>query len=758
MSVSIGLPIANAQGFFYQTVPVQSAPQQEQLDAIAMGTLPSNGDAERHLTQEIHLGEDGLVVFDPRTTQTMLYVSRAHMAHFGIGNAPQPQNGQNRQALVLVASSPEAEGVWLAHVITAAPEMLEHIKRQGARLLKDFQGLENAHNTVLQEGATAEIVLQRGITGYGFTFSTNTDTYLQGINHYVSSVDAGGAAFHAGLRAGHRLIALNGRNLTNLSHEVVINLIASFVGDIPGFSLTIMGANALILSSLRRKHRTLPLGTAGGHTQMAHDALSGYAAEDTRERALADFKRAGTTVEKMVDPSEELLGPIAWHNLKPAIETFKKNFKVPKFSPEFDIAKEGREVQDLGHFKNENRVVCVAVCNDVVVVTEWTNNSGSYLLVSQPALRATVNAKITIHGNSFILFVTKKKTFHCEATSSLEANEWVQLLTNPDVSPTKPVGPGAPFQDAGASNNASSAKRRGKGQGGEGGGNSGGTSDAGADAAAAESAAAEAESAAAAEAEAARLKAAEEKAAAEEAAKAAAKAKAKAAADLKAKREAQGAAAAAAYSYSPEKGLDANVSKGMGVDQTDPASPPREESQRHSPSDASTRYGVRARGDVNSPKRKVMTRMDVLNRSTYGNTGDDAADRRNDAVNSNQLPIATEIAVRGRKGSFAFINGYYIVVNRNDSTGRPAYRHMTVQVSYPGHPGEELPLYLYYLESGNGEGWVVGPRLHSTYVLGFVSDTAMRPDMIPTSPWTFPENAGNTSSEQDSNVQILKAS
>ena len=79
------------------------------------------------------------------------------MAHFGIGNAPQPQNGQNRQALVLVASSPEAEGVWLAHVITAAPEMLEHIKRQGARLLKDFQGLENVSNST--NSATLRLLL-----------------------------------------------------------------------------------------------------------------------------------------------------------------------------------------------------------------------------------------------------------------------------------------------------------------------------------------------------------------------------------------------------------------------------------------------------------------------------------------------------------------------------------------------------------------------------------------------------------------------
>ena len=178
------------------------------------------------MTQEIHLGEDGFVVFDPRTTQTMLYVSRyahparvdgaivvfssapltvvchinglpllfspfspflppflflfpllpfshsqilslgslyllvflssllvhssclhwqcsAHMAHFGIASAPDPPREPNRQALVLVASSPEHEGQWLAHVIAAAPDMLEHIKRQGARLLKDFQSLEN---------------------------------------------------------------------------------------------------------------------------------------------------------------------------------------------------------------------------------------------------------------------------------------------------------------------------------------------------------------------------------------------------------------------------------------------------------------------------------------------------------------------------------------------------------------------------------------------------------------------------------------
>lgn len=301
--------------------------------------------------------KDGLVVFDPRTTQTLLYVSRAHMAHFGIGNAPTRQHQDpNGRAIVLVAASPETEGVWLAHVISAAPTMIEHLKKQGARLLKDFQGLENAHNTVLGEAETAEIVLQRGITGYGFTFSTNTDTYLQGINHYVSSVDAGGAAFHAGLRAGHRLVALNGRNLTNLSHEVVINLIASFVGDSPGFTLTIMGANPLILSSLRRKHRTLPLGQPGkvvlakegvnGYGKAAnygdYGQVSGTTADETMERALAEFKKAGTVVEKALDPAEKLLGPIAWHDLKPAIDTFKKNFKVPNWAPAFDINGDGK--------------------------------------------------------------------------------------------------------------------------------------------------------------------------------------------------------------------------------------------------------------------------------------------------------------------------------------------------------------------------------------------------------------------------------
>jgi hypothetical protein len=152
-------------------------------------------------------------------------------------------------------------------------------------------------------------------------FSTNTDAYLEGINHYVSSVDMGGAAHQAGLRAGHRLVTMDGRNLTNLTHDVVINLISS-VPSAKAVSLVIMGANELILSSMRQKHRTLPLASAS--TSMAREALSGVQPSESRSRALAQFKDHTTIVEVKKDNAAAMLGPIPWH----ALLLFRQKFTL----------------------------------------------------------------------------------------------------------------------------------------------------------------------------------------------------------------------------------------------------------------------------------------------------------------------------------------------------------------------------------------------------------------------------------------------
>lgn len=58
--------------------------------------------------------------------------------------------------------------------------------------------------------------------GLGFSFSTHTENYLDGINHYVTSVADGGSAFGAGLKVGARLLTISGANAQNLPHEVYV--------------------------------------------------------------------------------------------------------------------------------------------------------------------------------------------------------------------------------------------------------------------------------------------------------------------------------------------------------------------------------------------------------------------------------------------------------------------------------------------------------------------------------------------------------
>jgi hypothetical protein len=64
--------------------------------------------------------------------------------------------------------------------------------QEGLRLLTANTSASNSHTEKLGEDDHAEVFMERGPTGYGFMFSTNTKEYKQGIVHYVSLVDAGG--------------------------------------------------------------------------------------------------------------------------------------------------------------------------------------------------------------------------------------------------------------------------------------------------------------------------------------------------------------------------------------------------------------------------------------------------------------------------------------------------------------------------------------------------------------------------------------
>ena len=60
------------------------------------------------------------------------------------------------------------------------------------RLLKANTIANNVQTEALGEEEHTEIFLERGPTGYGFMFSTNTKEFKEGIVHFVSLVDPGG--------------------------------------------------------------------------------------------------------------------------------------------------------------------------------------------------------------------------------------------------------------------------------------------------------------------------------------------------------------------------------------------------------------------------------------------------------------------------------------------------------------------------------------------------------------------------------------
>ena len=134
--------------------------------------------------------------------------------------------------------------------------------------------------------------------------------------------------------------------------------------------------------------------------------------------------------------TDTILKPIAWHDLDDAIIQFKNKFVVPEWAPVYDI--NDHHVEDIGHFINRKgnqiRTIALVVCDDDLLVTEWTRNS-TYLLVAKPTPRSLVTVKKTREPHIFILYLEDPKTFFVlEASSGLEASEWVQKLTyDPDA-------------------------------------------------------------------------------------------------------------------------------------------------------------------------------------------------------------------------------------------------------------------------------------------------------------------------------------
>ena len=80
--------------------------------------LPNNGSTS-HLGEEFHMGIDGLCVFDPRTRDTQLFVSRTHLGDFQVGSRAYIfSDNSDGKALVVVSYEPQdPENQWIAHVL-----------------------------------------------------------------------------------------------------------------------------------------------------------------------------------------------------------------------------------------------------------------------------------------------------------------------------------------------------------------------------------------------------------------------------------------------------------------------------------------------------------------------------------------------------------------------------------------------------------------------------------------------------------------
>ena len=69
------------------------------------------------------------------------------------------------------------------------------------------------------------VKVYKGPRGFGFNLSSSTAEMPFGMCHYVSKIDAGGAAEDAGLLVGHRIVEVEGVPVKDVSHLQLIGSI-----------------------------------------------------------------------------------------------------------------------------------------------------------------------------------------------------------------------------------------------------------------------------------------------------------------------------------------------------------------------------------------------------------------------------------------------------------------------------------------------------------------------------------------------------
>eukprot|EP00039_Didymoeca_costata_P020462 m.341329 g.341329 ORF g.341329 m.341329 type:complete len:726 (-) comp20015_c0_seq1:103-2280(-) len=723
MSVSIGLPLANAQGVYLGSKQVSPTEIETSLPEVVNSAAV--GLRVEVLDQELHLGEDGLVVHDPRTQSTSLFLSRLHIAEFKVTSI---DRYPDMAALTIAAldsredtlGHPNAGAIWIVHVILMNPTMAERVETLGNATIRKKAAIEAGMDGLrLGEDQEMTITLERGLNGYGFVFSTNQDQYVEGVNHYVSSVENEGAAHNAGLRAGHRIVGVNGRQISNFSHEMVLRLIASFAG-MNRLSLVIKGANDVIKDSLRKKNRVLSLSN-----QMP---LSNSMPSPRKElfKPIPAVLEPFTIVEKQTRPEKALLAPVSWHDLESSLQNFRKSFQIPTWVPSFQLENDHRKALDVAHFHNtqggSDRTLALTLCTDVLVVTEWTH-TGHYLLIARPTPRTSITAKLTKESKTFIVYLSPQKFYIMEASSALEALEWVQLLSEPNAVPVETEPPVEPYSPEDKATPPEEEEEE------------------------AEDGEVDMDELLEATPNSTESKLEDEEDREEQES------------DDELDLDNLASATQEEGHDSEESDTVVHVDDSLAQDQSAPQS--EDEKSEIEADDtgldndevdeitpAISTDLVHERVNQLSPKMEPRNPETYFTEVTPVKIVPDDAWKGTDQSRRNSVSL--ELTAEGHTGSFSYVNGKYVVVDREDHTGRPCYRHMSTEVKYPGAE-EALPLYLYFHE--RNQAWAIGPQLNSDSVLAFCGHLAKYPEQADTG-WVFLADQGASSSTVDENFTI----
>eukprot|EP00041_Stephanoeca_diplocostata_P028355 m.801599 g.801599 ORF g.801599 m.801599 type:complete len:402 (-) comp23360_c1_seq8:305-1510(-) len=337
--VSIGAPVANTPGRYCGSSPLHpDAIRQSVLNEITEKRLKVASAKKSIFTQQIHMGVDGLVVISTKNKGTVLFLNRNDIAKFALGESKHGHSvmiviargsGSSWAAHVFDMDSPNSEQMVEAGElvlirtwpVVAPPMALAPGQRGGQTHIYSSEDNHEVEMAYRDEKRVVHITIKASYGGFGFMFSTNKNELLDGINHYVSTVDAGGAADKAGLRRGDRILKVNSVDVCNFGHDSVIKRIRQHQQTSP-LTLTVSGPNKLIRVSMRQKHRHMK-------DKMLPAQVEALQLSQQRNAELISGRNPMDDSRFLGGVPESELGSIAFGTLESAMFVFATQFCVP---------------------------------------------------------------------------------------------------------------------------------------------------------------------------------------------------------------------------------------------------------------------------------------------------------------------------------------------------------------------------------------------------------------------------------------------